>query len=194
MKTCPLYTSLMKTAERLHRNSHLSVPLAITEAVCIYKPELNKVLVNRKSKEKGDEERKKEDNDYLYIHMTEIKWATSIATATAIAELEWKRQLKEASAAFKMWKKVNSRGTELDWSLYSARQCIRSLPAKHVWKNSQNRAMVLVFLRQVPMGHGRPKPVIKMVTPVALAAEMAMSEIKRQRAALKPKKKRKPPT
>ena len=51
----PLYTSLMNTAERLHRNSHLSVPLAITEAVRIYKPELAKVLVNRKPKEKSDE-------------------------------------------------------------------------------------------------------------------------------------------
>ena len=51
MEKCPLYTSLMSTAERLHRNSHLSVPLAITEAVRIYKPELTKVLVNRKPKE-----------------------------------------------------------------------------------------------------------------------------------------------
>ena len=33
MEKCPLYTSLMNTAERLHRNSHLSVPLAITEAI-----------------------------------------------------------------------------------------------------------------------------------------------------------------
>ena len=55
MEKCPLYTSLMNTAERLHRNSHLSVPLAITEAVCIYKPELAKVLVNRKPKENSDE-------------------------------------------------------------------------------------------------------------------------------------------
>ena len=43
MEKCPLYTSLMNTAERLHRNSHLSVPSAITEAVRIYKPELTKV-------------------------------------------------------------------------------------------------------------------------------------------------------
>ena len=52
---CPLYTSLMNTAERLHRNSHLSVPLAITEAIRLYKPELTKVLVNRKPKENSDE-------------------------------------------------------------------------------------------------------------------------------------------
>ena len=45
LEKCPHYTSLMNTAERLHRNSHLSVPLAITEAIRLYKPELNKVLV-----------------------------------------------------------------------------------------------------------------------------------------------------
>ena len=42
----------MNTAERLHRNSHLSVPLAITEAIRLYKPELNKVLVDHTFKEK----------------------------------------------------------------------------------------------------------------------------------------------
>ena len=40
MEKCPLYTSLMNNAERLHRNSHLSVPLVITEAIRLYKPEL----------------------------------------------------------------------------------------------------------------------------------------------------------
>ena len=54
MEKCPLFTSLMNTAERLHRNSHLSVPLAITEAVLLYKPELTKVLVNRKPKENSN--------------------------------------------------------------------------------------------------------------------------------------------
>ena len=38
MEKCLLYTSLMNTAERLHRNSHLSVRLAITEAIRLYKP------------------------------------------------------------------------------------------------------------------------------------------------------------
>ena len=52
---------------------------------------------------------------------------------------------------------VEKSGTELGWSLCSARQGIRSLPAKHVWKNRQNRRMVLVILRRVPNGHGRPK-------------------------------------
>ena len=47
LEKCPFYTSLMNTAKRLHRNSHLSVPLAITEAIRLYKPELNKVLVDQ---------------------------------------------------------------------------------------------------------------------------------------------------
>ena len=60
MEKCPLYTSLMNTAERLHRNSHLSVPLAITKVIRLYKPELTKVLVKRKPQEKSDELRKKD--------------------------------------------------------------------------------------------------------------------------------------
>ena len=43
----------MNTAERLHRNSQLSVPLAITEAIRPYMPELNKGLVHRKPKDKA---------------------------------------------------------------------------------------------------------------------------------------------
>ena len=55
MQKCPLYTSLMNTAERLHRNSHLSVPLAITKFIHLYKPELAKVLVKRNPQEKSEE-------------------------------------------------------------------------------------------------------------------------------------------
>ena len=44
--------SLMNTAEHLHHNSHLSVPLVITEAIRLYKPELNKVLVDQTFKGK----------------------------------------------------------------------------------------------------------------------------------------------
>ena len=53
IEKCPLYTSLMNTAECLHSNSHLSVPLAVTEAIRLYKPELKKALVNRKPKDKA---------------------------------------------------------------------------------------------------------------------------------------------
>ena len=52
LEKCPLYTSLMNTVERLHRNSHLSVPLAIAEAKRLYKPEVNKVLVDQTFKGK----------------------------------------------------------------------------------------------------------------------------------------------
>ena len=55
MEKCPLYTSLMNTAERLHHNSHLSVPLAIKEAIRLNKPKLTKVLVKRKPQENSDE-------------------------------------------------------------------------------------------------------------------------------------------
>ena len=97
--------------------------------------------------------------------------------------------------------KVYPHGTELNWSLYSARQGIRSLPAKHVWNDRQNRRMVLVpyeeyqrVMEAQTVQMEDQKPVIKMVTSIAQVAEMTMSEIKRQRDALKPKKKRKPPT
>ena len=53
LEKCPLYTSLMNTAVRLHRNSHLSVPLAIIEVIRLYKPELNKVLVDQTFKGKS---------------------------------------------------------------------------------------------------------------------------------------------
>ena len=55
IEKCPLYTLLMNTAERLHRYSHLSVPLAITEAIRLNKPKLTKVLVKRKPQENSDE-------------------------------------------------------------------------------------------------------------------------------------------
>ena len=78
--------------------------------------------------------------------MTDIRWAAPFARATAIAESEWKRHLEEARAVFKTWKKVYPRGTELDWTLYSARQRIPSLPANHVLKNIQDRRMHMVLV------------------------------------------------
>ena len=123
--------------------------------------------------------------------MNEIRWATPIATATAIAESEWKRQLEEARAVFKTSKHVYPRGTELDWTLYSARQGISSLPAKHVWKKKQNRRVVLVpndqYQRAQTIKMKDQEPVIKMVTPVEQATEMAMAELKRERDALQRK-------
>ena len=120
--------------------------------------------------------------------MTEIRWATPIAAATAIAESEWKRQLEESRDVFKTWKKVYPRGTELDWTLYSVRRGIPSLPAKHVWKKRQDGRMVLVpnnqYQRAQTINMRDQEPVLKMVTPVEQATEMAMAELKRERVAL----------
>ena len=45
--------------------------------------------------------RKNDENNHLYINMSEIIWATPIAMSTAMAESEWKRELDEASTVFK---------------------------------------------------------------------------------------------
>ena len=94
-------------------------------------------------KDSGDEH-KKDDNNQLYFNMTEIKWTTLIATATAIPESEWNQVIEEANTVFKTWRKLYLRGTELDWSVYSVRQGIRSRPSKHVWEINQSCLMVLV--------------------------------------------------
>ena len=65
--------------------------------------------------------------------MAEIKWVTPIATATAIAESEWKREIETVSTLFDWWRKHYPRDTELDWLLYSGRQGIRARSARHVW-------------------------------------------------------------
>ena len=65
--------------------------------------------------------------------MAEIKWVTPIATATAIAESKWKRELEKVSVLFELWRKQHPHDTELDWLFYSGRQGIRSRPARHVW-------------------------------------------------------------
>ena len=49
--------------------------------------------------------------------MTEIRWATPIATAAAIAETEWKRELDEAITVFKTWKKTDPQEAELNCSI-----------------------------------------------------------------------------
>ena len=69
--------------------------------------------------------------------MAEIRWVTPIATATAIAESEWKRELEKVSALFELWRKQHPHDTELDWLFHSGRQGIRSRPARlgHVSDN-----------------------------------------------------------
>ena len=84
----------------------------------------------------------------------------------------------------------------LDGCHHSARQSqgIRSLPAKHIWKNRQNHRLALVphdqYQRALTVKMKDRKPVIKMVTPVEQATEMVMAELKREWDALKPKKKK----
>ena len=67
---------------------------------------------------------------YCYIAMTEIKWVTPIATATAIAESEWKRELEKVGALFGTWRKQYPDGMEFDRLFFSGMQGICSRPAK----------------------------------------------------------------
>ena len=59
--------------------------------------------------------RKNDENNHLYINMSEIIWATPIAMSTAMAESEWKRELDEASTVFKTWKKNYPQEAEMNW-------------------------------------------------------------------------------
>ena len=62
--------------------------------------------------------------------MAEIKWVTPIATATAIAESEWKRELETVSAIFELWRKQHPHDTELDCGCFIAedRAFVRDQP------------------------------------------------------------------
>ena len=79
----------------------------------------------------SDHLRKKDEENYFYVIMAEIKWVTP---ATAIADSKWKMELEKVSALFELWRKQHPHDTELDWLLYSRRQGIRSRPARHVWE------------------------------------------------------------
>ena len=126
--------------------------------------------------------------------MTEIRWATPIATATAITESEWKRELDEAITVFKTWKKTYTQEAELNWWFYSGRMGIRPRVAKHLWENRHNNQMNLIpydqdkrIMEAQTAKTKDQKPMIKMVTPVDQATEMAMAELKRERDALQRK-------
>ena len=126
--------------------------------------------------------------------MTEIRWATPIATATAIAESEWKRELDEASTVFKTWKKNYPQEAELNWWFYSGRMGIRPRVAKHLWENRHNNQMDLIpydldkrIMEAQTAKTKDQEPVIEMVTPVDQATEMAMAELKREWDALQRK-------
>ena len=132
--------------------------------------------------------RKNGENNHLYINMSEIIWATPIAMSTAIAESEWKRELDDASTVFKTWKKTYPQEAEMNWWFYSGRMGIRPRVAKHLWENRHNNQMNLIpydqdkrILEAQTAKTKDQRPVIKMVTPVEQAVEMARSEIKRER-------------
>ena len=103
--------------------------------------------------------------------MAEIKWVTPFATATAIAESEWKRETENVNSLFEWWRKQYPHDTELDWLFYSGRQDIRSRPARHVWDMYQRRynKMTLVpydkyqrmLEAQTDKSRTAPKPTIK---------------------------------
>ena len=112
----------------------------------------------------------------------------------AIAESEWKRELDEASTVFKTWKTNFPQEAEMNWWFYSGRMGIRPRVAQHLWENRHNNQMDLIPYDQdqriMEAQTARTKdqrPVIKMVTPVEQATEMARSEIKREREMAKSK-------
>ena len=88
--------------------------------------------------------RKSDENNHIYINMSEIIWATPIAMSTAMAESEWKRELDEASTVFKTWKKNYPQEAEMNWWFYSGRMGIRPRVAKHLWENRHNNQMDLI--------------------------------------------------
>ena len=131
---------------------------------------------------------KNDENNHLYINMSEIIWATPIAMSTAMAESEWKRELDEASTVFKTWKKNYPQEAELNWWFYSGRMGIRPRVAKHLWENRHNNQMDLIpydqnkrIMEAQTAKTKDQKPVIEMVTPVDQSTEMVKSEIKRER-------------
>ena len=138
--------------------------------------------------------RKNDEDNHLCINMSEIIWATPIAMSTAMAGSEWKRELDEASTVFKTWKKTYPQEAELNWSFYSRRMGIRPGVAKHLWENRHNNQMDLIpydqekrIMEAQTAKTKDQRPVIKMVTPVEHAMEMARSEIKREREMAKSK-------
>ena len=131
----------------------------------------------------------KDEHNYLYFNVTEIKWPTPIV----IAESKWKRKSEEVRALFKMYRKKHYRDPEMDRLFYnSGRQGICTRPAKHVGANNQSRRMVQVpydpyqrVMKAQTVKMEGQKPMIKLVSYIAgatdaQATEMALSEIKRE--------------
>ena len=77
------------------------------------------------------------------------------------------------------------------WTGHCIAQDRASIPTKHVRKNRQNLRMVPVptdqYQRTQTVKMKDQEPVIKMVTPIEQATEMAMTELKRELEALQRK-------
>ena len=51
---CPMYDTIMTTAKKLHRTSHISMDVAIREVVRMYKADVNKFLIEPKNEEESE--------------------------------------------------------------------------------------------------------------------------------------------
>ena len=108
--------------------------------------------------------------------MAQINLVTPIATSIAIAKSEWKRDVAKANELFKWWKRQYPKNTELDWIMYSGRQGIRTLVAKHVWAKYSRK-------KRLPQKTGTPYEqlvLVKLVSPITQAVDQAKSELKRE--------------
>ena len=90
--------------------------------------------------------RKNDENNHLYINMSEIIWATPIAMSTAMSESEWKRELDSTvQYSFQdLARKKYPQEAELNLWFYSGRMGIRPRVAKHLWENRHNNKMDLI--------------------------------------------------
>ena len=94
----------------------------------------------------------------------------------------------------RLGKKNYPQEAELNWWFYSGRMGIRPRVAKHLWENRHNNQMDLIpydldkrIMEAQTAKTKDQEPVIKMVTPVDQATEMAMAELKREWDALQRK-------
>ena len=69
----------------------------------------------------------------------EFELESSVATATEIAESEWKRELESTRSLFRYYLTLHSDGSHWDWLHYAGRQRIANYAASYVWQERQNK-------------------------------------------------------